>query len=206
MAGKSTTKAPAKAPAKSAEKAAAPAAPAAAEKLDNQPAAPSPNPAPTAVTPPASTEQPTSEAPGLDAGSSGQDAHHDTAPTAPDAAAATSSPAPAAPEAPVGGAAATGGTPSEQTGSEVQAATPPSGGTSADSVDDLDLDDGEVEGLWITAIPEQGFRRCGWRFTREGFGIALDALTVEQIEILENEPNLKVERGIFSGRVGERLE
>ncbi|WP_213664301.1 HI1506-related protein [Stutzerimonas stutzeri] len=186
MAGKSTTKAPAKAPAKSAEKAAPAAAPAAAEKLDNQPAAPSPNPAPTAVTPPASTEQPTSEAPGLDAGSSGQDAHPDTAPTAPDAAAATSSPAPAAPEAPVGGAAATG--------------------TATDTVNDLDLDDGEVEGLWITAIPEQGFRRCGWRFTREGFGIALDALTVEQIEILENEPNLKVERGIFSGRVGERLE
>ena len=61
--------------------------------------------------------------------------------------------------------------------------------------------DGEIEGLWITAIPEQGFRRCGYRFTREGFGIALDALTAEQIEALENEPNLKVERGVFSGRV-----
>lgn len=62
-------------------------------------------------------------------------------------------------------------------------------------------DDGDVEGLWITAVPEQGFRRCGYRFTREGFGIALDALTAEQIEQLENEPNLKVERGIFGGRV-----
>ncbi|MNR47875.1 hypothetical protein D3C85_1670290 [compost metagenome] len=51
------------------------------------------------------------------------------------------------------------------------------------------------------AIPEQGFRRCGFRFTREGLAIALSALTEQQIEQLENEPNLKVERGIFGGRV-----
>lgn len=63
-------------------------------------------------------------------------------------------------------------------------------------------DDGDVEGLWVTAIPEQGFRRCGFRFTREGVGIALSALTETQIEQLEHEPNLKVERGIFGGRVG----
>lgn len=67
-------------------------------------------------------------------------------------------------------------------------------------------EDGDIEGLWVVAIPEHGFRRLGYRFTREGFGIALAALTAEQIEILENEPNLKVERGVFSGRVGERLE
>lgn len=69
-----------------------------------------------------------------------------------------------------------------------------------------ELEDDEVEGLWVVAIPEHGFRRLGYRFTRDGFGIALAALTAEQIEILENEPNLKVERGVFSGRVGERLE
>ena len=74
----------------------------------------------------------------------------------------------------------------------------------AASLDELEGD--EVEGLWVVAIPEHGFRRLGYRFTREGFGIALAALTAEQIEILENEPNLKVERGVFSGRVGERLE
>jgi hypothetical protein len=62
-------------------------------------------------------------------------------------------------------------------------------------------DDGEVEGLWITAIPEEGFRRCGYRFTREGFGIALTALTYGQIEQLVNEPMLKVEQGMFSGLV-----
>lgn len=62
-------------------------------------------------------------------------------------------------------------------------------------------DDGEVEGLWVTAIPEQGFRRCGFRFTREGFGIALSALTGPQIQQLERDPNLKVVRGVFSGLV-----
>lgn len=257
MAGKaSTTKAPAKAPTKSAAKAAPAAAPAAAEKLDNQPAAPT-----------------KSEAPGSDAGSSGQEAQPpvnlngleiasyleglvagatglvplsqldepllrqvgqfveiegfaelpteqlviqietlvgigqplkpatvatDTAPAAPDTAAATSQPASAAPQASVGDAVVT------QPGAEAQAAASPAGGNATDAVDDLD-DDGDIEGLWVVAIPEQGFRRCGFRFTRDGFGIALDALTAEQIEQLENEPNLKVERGIFSGRVGERV-
>lgn len=77
------------------------------------------------------------------------------------------------------------------------------GGNATDAVDDLAAYlDGEIDGLWITAIPEQGFRRCGFRFSREGFAIALSALTEQQIEQLENEPNLKVERGVFSGRVG----
>lgn len=175
MAGKSTTKAPAKAPAKSAEKAAPAAAAAAAEQLATQPAVPTEKAEPAQVTEPASTEQPANEASVLENGSMGQDAPTDTAPAAPDTAAATSQPASAAPEAPVGDAAGVGG--------------------------DLLDDDGDIDGLWITAIPEQGFRRCGYRFTREGFGIALDALTAEQIEQLESEPNLRVERGIFSGRV-----
>ena len=185
MANKSTAKAPAKASTKSAEKAAPAAAPAAAEQLDNQPAASTENAAPAQVTEPASTEQPTESDPaqaGDMAGNgpgvtTGQEAHPDTAPAAPDTSAATSQPASAA----------------------------PAGGSATDAVDGLD-DDGDIEGLWVVAIPEQGFRRCGYRFTREGFGIALDALTAEQIEQLENEPNLKIERGIFSGRVGERVE
>ena len=122
----------------------------------------------------------------------------DTAPAASDTAAATSQPASAAPEASVGDAVVT------QPGAEAQAAASPAGGSATDAVDGLG-DDGDIEGLWVEAIPEQGFRRCGFRFTREGFGIALDALTAEQIEQLENEPNLKVERGIFNGRVGERV-
>lgn len=68
--------------------------------------------------------------------------------------------------------------------------------------DSEDIGDGEVEGLWIASIHEHGFRRCGFRFTREGVGIALAALTEEQIEQLESEPNLLVERGFFSGLVG----
>lgn len=257
MAGKSNTKAPAKAPAKSAEKAAPAAAPAAAEQLDNQPAAPIETAPPAGFAPAGDIEQPTSEAPGVDAGSIGQEAHPavilgdliplsqldepllrqvgqfveiegfaelppeqlamqieakvgigaavtpapstgdpDTAPAAPDTAAATSQPASAAPQASVGDAVV------NQPGA--QAVASPAGGSATDAVDGLD-DDGDIEGLWVVAIPEQGFRRCGFRFTREGFGIALDALTAEQIEQLENEPNLKVERGIFSGRVGERV-
>lgn len=87
------------------------------------------------------------------------------------------------------------------TGSEAPA-VPQAGGNATDAVDDSALgDDGDIEGLWITAVPEQGFRRCGFRFTREGFAIALDALTAEQIKQLQSEPNLKVERGIFSGLV-----
>ena len=87
------------------------------------------------------------------------------------------------------------------TGSEAPAVQQ-AGGNATDAVDDSALgDDGDIEGLWIVAIPEQGFRRCGHRFTREGFGIALSALTKAQIEQLENEPNLKVERGIFGGLV-----
>ena len=198
MAGKgSTTKAPAKASTKSAEKAAPAAAPAAAEQLDNQPAASTENAALAQVTEPASTEQPANEASVLENGSMGQDAPTDTAPAAPDTAAATSQPASAAPQASVGDAVV------NQPGAEAQAAASPAGGNATDAVDGLD-DDGDIEGLWVVAIPEQGFRRCGYRFTREGFGIALDALTAEQIEQLENEPNIKVERGIFSGRVGER--
>ncbi|ARU87116.1 HI1506-related protein [Pseudomonas sp. M30-35] len=74
--------------------------------------------------------------------------------------------------------------------------------TDGEGADNALDDDGDIEGLWITATSEQGFRRCGFRFTREGFAIALSALTKAQIEQLEGEPNLKVERGIFSGRAG----
>ena len=122
-------------------------------------------------------------------------AHSDNAPAASGEAAATSHPAAAAPAASLAAAVVT------QPGAEAQAAASPAGGNATDAVDGLD-DDGDVEGLWVVAIPEQGFRRCGYRFTREGFGIAFSALTPEQIEILESEPNLKVERGIFSGSVG----
>ncbi|HRL94706.1 MAG TPA: hypothetical protein PK873_14230 [Pseudomonas sp.] len=75
------------------------------------------------------------------------------------------------------------------------------GGHSVEDSDADDLGDGEIEGLWIRAVPEQGFRRLGMRFTREGHGVALSALTDDQVEALFSDPNLTVEHGFFSGLV-----
>lgn len=71
----------------------------------------------------------------------------------------------------------------------------------AAAADDDDLGDGEIEGLWIRSVPEQGFRRIGMRFTREGHGVALSALTDDQVAALISDPNLTVEHGFFSGLV-----
>lgn len=56
-----------------------------------------------------------------------------------------------------------------------------------------------VKGFFIRSRPATGFRRCGFAFTPEGFGIAASALTDEQIAILKAEPNLVVEEGEFGG-------
>lgn len=50
----------------------------------------------------------------------------------------------------------------------------------------------KVPALFIKSVPES-FCRCGRRFTREGYGIALDILTTDEIERLKSEPNLVVE-------------
>lgn len=241
MARKSSSTAPAKAPAKSADKAAPAAAPAAAEQLGNQPAAITNNAAPIAVALPTGSEQPKSDAPGLEAGSKGQDAPTVIVLGGPEIAGYLDQLKAAGAigigtgdliplnnlsepllrqvgqfveidgydvlppeqlvsmiEAKVGLAPSVTAAP----GAEVSDASALDAAAAlAAAADDTKGDDGDIEGLWIVAIPEQGFRRCGFRFTREGFGIALDALTAEQIEQLENEPNLKVERGIFGGRV-----
>lgn len=52
------------------------------------------------------------------------------------------------------------------------------------------------DALFVKSVPGV-FRRCGFSFNQEGVGIALDALTPEQIEALESEPNLRVERVQF---------
>lgn len=52
----------------------------------------------------------------------------------------------------------------------------------------------------------ESFRRCGFGFTREPIGIAMDALTEEQIETLRNEPNLIVQEGEFDESAGEAEE
>ncbi|WP_435609911.1 hypothetical protein [Pseudomonas knackmussii] len=60
--------------------------------------------------------------------------------------------------------------------------------------------DDEVEALFIRAVPARGFRRCGHRFTREGHGIALSALTDDEIDALCSDPNLVVEHCSFSDK------
>ena len=55
-----------------------------------------------------------------------------------------------------------------------------------------------IKALWIRAVPKQGFRRCGFFFPYEGVGIALSALTEDQIEQLRREPNLVMELSEFS--------
>ena len=179
--------------------AAQPAATAPAEKLVPQPAGSTQDgaPAPADSTGAAATpsEHTASEPPpsggtlAEDAAGTGQDALLNTAAQEATDVAAPVIPAPAAPMEQLGGAV------ESLSQLEAPAVTPP-----AKAVEGLE-DDGEVEGLWITAIPEEGFRRCGYRFTREGFGIALSALTYGQIGQLVNEPMLKVEQGVFSGLV-----
>lgn len=128
----------------------------------------------------ASETPPSGETPAEDGAGTGQDALLNTA----EPVATTETTAPAAPAEPL----------------PYPDGVEPGADPLANALDDLQ-GDGDVEGLWITAIPEEGFRRCGYRFTREGFGIALSALTYGQIEQLVNEPMLKVEQGVFSGLV-----
>jgi hypothetical protein len=45
----------------------------------------------------------------------------------------------------------------------------------------------------VRSVRPEGFRRCGFRFTAEGVGIARDALTDDQVRSLSEEPNLVVE-------------
>ena len=56
----------------------------------------------------------------------------------------------------------------------------------------------DVEGLFIRSVSPQGFRRAGMRFTPEGHGIALSALTEAQIQALLDDPDLIVEPSTFS--------
>jgi flagellar biosynthesis GTPase FlhF len=53
--------------------------------------------------------------------------------------------------------------------------------------------DSDVPALFIKSKSQHGFRRCGHRFTPDGYGIALELLTDDQIETLQNDPELIVE-------------
>lgn len=50
-----------------------------------------------------------------------------------------------------------------------------------------------VPALFVRSRPSTGFRRCGFAFTPDGFGIALNCLSDNQIETLMTERNLVVE-------------
>lgn len=62
--------------------------------------------------------------------------------------------------------------------------------------------DEAIPALWIRSVPPT-FRRCGFAFSREGAGIALDALDESQVEQLLAEPNLVVEHTWFTDKVQE---
>lgn len=72
----------------------------------------------------------------------------------------------------------------------------------APSPDDKDPEGAEltdpIPGLWIRAVPEEGRRRAGFRFEREGMGIALSALSDETIQALRDDPLLIVADVQFS--------
>lgn len=55
----------------------------------------------------------------------------------------------------------------------------------------------EVSALFIKSKAEH-FHRCGFKFNREGFGIALECLTEDEIERLKNESELDVEEVLFN--------
>ncbi len=57
---------------------------------------------------------------------------------------------------------------------------------------------GDVEGLFIRSVSDKGFRRGGMRFSPEGHGVALSALTYAQIQALVQDPNLIVEPSTFT--------
>ncbi|MDN6856991.1 HI1506-related protein [Pseudomonas sp. CAN2814] len=49
-----------------------------------------------------------------------------------------------------------------------------------------------VDGIFVRSFPPT-FRRAGFAFTSEGMGIALDAISAEQLQALQDEPMLSVE-------------
>lgn len=55
-----------------------------------------------------------------------------------------------------------------------------------------------IPAIFIKA-KHNGYRRAGFTHTREGMGIALSALTEEQIDLLRKDPHLLVEDCTFEG-------
>ncbi|WP_126456726.1 hypothetical protein [Sulfuriflexus mobilis] len=56
----------------------------------------------------------------------------------------------------------------------------------------------DIDGVWVKTKPGvKSFRRAGLAFNEVGYGIALDALTKEQLKALKDEKNLIVEHTTF---------
>lgn len=53
-------------------------------------------------------------------------------------------------------------------------------------------DNKEIEWLHIKSVRRLGYRRCGMRFSYEGALYPVQSFSVEQIKILQAEPNIKV--------------
>ncbi|MDH5786404.1 MAG: HI1506-related protein [Chromatiales bacterium] len=64
----------------------------------------------------------------------------------------------------------------------------------------------EIEGIFVTPKRKHSFRRAGFEFPAEGMGIALDALSKEQLKAIEEEPMLSVERVTFPADEVEAAE
>lgn len=56
----------------------------------------------------------------------------------------------------------------------------------------------EIEALFVRTTRQANRRRAGLAFGPTPYGIALDALTEEQIQAIESDPHLVVERGFVS--------
>lgn len=69
----------------------------------------------------------------------------------------------------------------------------------------LEAVEGPITGLWIKSVSEQGRRRAGFQFTREPYGIALSALTEDQIVALKADPMLIVEETVFTDEDAARV-
>lgn len=55
-----------------------------------------------------------------------------------------------------------------------------------------DKDPQMLDGIFVRSLPER-FRRAGFDFSREGYGLILADLTPEQLKAIEEEPMLSVQ-------------
>jgi len=62
----------------------------------------------------------------------------------------------------------------------------------------------QVDVIMVRSVPVS-IRRCGFRFSQEPYGIVISGLTDEQLERLENDPDLVTERGTIDAPTAAEL-